>query len=183
MFHRRSWETLTLDQNEYTFNWSTVSAGGVGADFILLYYLLSIIFLYPSQPEYKIADPICTFLFSVLVLGTTLPVTKDVFRTLMEGKHTFLSGDIISLCTVHVLQCRLCFCEGTPQNINFNSVRKLLLSVRGIVAVHSLHMWSLNMTHSLLSVHVVTGKGKVNTANVCCSQSVLSGCGMQQEVT
>ncbi|XP_044230320.1 zinc transporter 2-like [Thunnus albacares] len=80
-------------------------------------------------PEYKVADPICTFLFSVLVLGTTIPVTKDVFRILLEG---------------------------TPQDINLNAVRELLLSVRGVVAAHSLHMWSLNMTHSLLSVHVVT---------------------------
>lgn len=38
------------------------------------------------QPEYQVADPICTFLFSVLVVGTTLPVTKDVLRILMEGK-------------------------------------------------------------------------------------------------
>ncbi|XP_039642563.1 zinc transporter 2-like isoform X2 [Perca fluviatilis] len=80
-------------------------------------------------PEYKAADPICTFLFSVLVLGTTLPVTKDVFRILMEG---------------------------VPQGVPFSTVRELLLSVRGVVGVHSLHMWSLNMTHSLLSVHVAT---------------------------
>lgn len=55
--------------------------------FYYLYYLFLIRFLYPSQPEYKVADPICTFLFSVLVVGTTLPVTKDVCRILMEGKH------------------------------------------------------------------------------------------------
>ncbi|KAM8737830.1 proton-coupled zinc antiporter SLC30A2-like isoform 2-T2 [Acanthopagrus schlegelii] len=78
-------------------------------------------------PEYKVADPICTFLFSVLVVGTTLPITKDVFRILMEG---------------------------SPQDVNMSAVRELLLSVRGVTAVHSLHMWSLNMTHSLLSVHV-----------------------------
>ncbi|KAG8013152.1 Zinc transporter 2 [Nibea albiflora] len=78
-------------------------------------------------PEYKVADPICTFLFSVLVLGTTVPVTKDVFRILMEG---------------------------TPRDVHFSAVRDRLLSVRGVTAVHSLHMWSLNMTHSLLSVHV-----------------------------
>ncbi|XP_023276773.1 zinc transporter 2-like [Seriola lalandi dorsalis] len=80
-------------------------------------------------PEYKVADPICTFLFSVLVLATTFPVTKDIFRILMEA---------------------------TPQDINVNTVRELLLSVRGVVAVHSLHTWSLSMTHSLLSVHAVT---------------------------
>ncbi|KAK9534045.1 hypothetical protein VZT92_009120 [Zoarces viviparus] len=80
-------------------------------------------------PQYKVADPICTFLFSVLVLATTLPVTKDIFRILMEG---------------------------APRDVNFSTVRELLLSVRGVVSVHGLHMWSLNMTHSLLSVHVAT---------------------------
>ncbi|NXE50132.1 ZNT2 protein, partial [Casuarius casuarius] len=30
------------------------------------------------KPEYKIVDPICTFLFSVLVLGTTLSILRDV---------------------------------------------------------------------------------------------------------
>uniref|UniRef100_UPI003AAF47A3 proton-coupled zinc antiporter SLC30A2-like n=1 Tax=Centroberyx gerrardi TaxID=166262 RepID=UPI003AAF47A3 len=78
-------------------------------------------------PEFKIADPICTFLFSVLVLGTTLTVTKDVLRILMEG---------------------------SPQDLNFNTVRETLLSVSGVKATHNLHMWGLSMSHSLLSVHV-----------------------------
>lgn len=37
------------------------------------------------QPEYKVADPICTFLFSAFVLCTTLTILRDVFRILMEG--------------------------------------------------------------------------------------------------
>ncbi|XP_047466358.1 zinc transporter 2-like [Mugil cephalus] len=78
-------------------------------------------------PEYKVADPICTFLFSFLVVGTTIPVTKDVFRILMEG---------------------------SPQGVSFSAVRERLLSVRGVVGVHSLRMWSLNLNRSLLSVHV-----------------------------
>lgn len=58
----------------------------------LFWFLLFVktVFLFSSQPEYKVADPICTFLFSVLVVGTTLPITKDVFRILMEGKHWVL---------------------------------------------------------------------------------------------
>ncbi|XP_053289923.1 proton-coupled zinc antiporter SLC30A2 [Pleuronectes platessa] len=82
-------------------------------------------------PEYKVADPICTFLFSVLVLGTTLPVTKDVLRILMQG---------------------------APRDTSFSAVRESLLSVGGVVAVHSLHMWSLNTSNALLSVHVVSEK-------------------------
>nr|XP_054604137.1 zinc transporter 2 isoform X2 [Nothobranchius furzeri] len=37
------------------------------------------------RPEYKVADPICTFLFSIFVLCTTLTILRDVFRILMEG--------------------------------------------------------------------------------------------------
>lgn len=37
------------------------------------------------EPKWKIADPICTFLFSVLVIATTLPITIDCMRILMEG--------------------------------------------------------------------------------------------------
>ena len=38
------------------------------------------------QPEYKIADPICTFLFSVLVLLTTISILRDALNVLMEGE-------------------------------------------------------------------------------------------------
>lgn len=42
---------------------------------------------HPPQPEYKYVDPICTFLFSVLVLGTTLTILRDVLLVLMEGRE------------------------------------------------------------------------------------------------
>ncbi|XP_027855770.1 zinc transporter 2-like [Xiphophorus couchianus] len=81
-------------------------------------------------PEYKVADPLCTFLFSVVVVGTTLPVSKDVFRILMEG---------------------------APQGVG--SVREQLLSVGKVKAVNGLHTWSLNMDHSLLSAHIAIDEG------------------------
>ncbi|NXJ69317.1 ZNT2 protein, partial [Rostratula benghalensis] len=37
------------------------------------------------KPEYKYVDPICTFFFSALVLGTTLTILRDVLLVLMEG--------------------------------------------------------------------------------------------------
>ncbi|XP_023208834.1 zinc transporter 2-like isoform X2 [Xiphophorus maculatus] len=81
-------------------------------------------------PEYKVADPLCTFLFSVVVVGTTLPVSKAVFRILMEG---------------------------APQGVG--SVREQLLSVGEVKAVNGLHTWSLNMDHSLLSAHIAIDEG------------------------
>ncbi|NWW05245.1 ZNT8 protein, partial [Oreocharis arfaki] len=38
------------------------------------------------KPQYKIADPICTFVFSIFVLATTIPILRDILSVLMEGK-------------------------------------------------------------------------------------------------
>ncbi|XP_036208313.1 zinc transporter 2 [Myotis myotis] len=79
------------------------------------------------KPEYKYVDPICTFIFSILVLGTTLTILRDVILVLMEG---------------------------TPKGVDFTAVRDLLLSVEGVEALHSLHIWALTVTQPVLSVHI-----------------------------
>ncbi|XP_050995168.1 zinc transporter 2 [Labeo rohita] len=79
------------------------------------------------RPEYKVADPICTFLFSVFVLGTTITILRDVFRILMEG---------------------------APKGIEFNSVKEVLLSLKAVKAMHSLHLWALTIGQSMVSVHI-----------------------------
>ncbi|KFP26604.1 Zinc transporter 2, partial [Colius striatus] len=84
------------------------------------------------KPEYKYMDPICTFLFSALVLGTTLTILRDVLLVLMEG---------------------------TPKGMDFNAVRETLLAVAGVEAVHSLHIWALTATQPLLSVHIAINAG------------------------
>ncbi|KAF6111465.1 solute carrier family 30 member 2 [Phyllostomus discolor] len=79
------------------------------------------------KPEYKFVDPICTFLFSILVLGTTLTILRDVILVLMEG---------------------------TPKGVDFTAVRDLLLAVEGVEALHSLHIWALTVAQPVLSVHI-----------------------------
>ncbi|KAM8977285.1 proton-coupled zinc antiporter SLC30A2 [Pelodytes ibericus] len=79
------------------------------------------------KPEYKIIDPICTFLFSVLVLATTLTILRDVLLVLMEG---------------------------TPKGVDFNLVKDTLLSINGVKALHSLHIWALTVSQPVLSVHI-----------------------------
>ncbi|NXO33629.1 ZNT8 protein, partial [Locustella ochotensis] len=37
------------------------------------------------KPQYKIADPICTFVFSIFVLATTITILRDILTVLMEG--------------------------------------------------------------------------------------------------
>uniref|UniRef100_A0A8D2IZX4 Solute carrier family 30 member 2 n=1 Tax=Varanus komodoensis TaxID=61221 RepID=A0A8D2IZX4_VARKO len=79
------------------------------------------------KPEYKYVDPVCTFLFSVLVLGTTLSILRDVVLVLMEG---------------------------TPKGVDFNTVKNILLSISGVKDLHSLHIWALTVSHPVLSVHI-----------------------------
>jgi zinc transporter 2 len=46
--------------------------------------LIAAIVIY-FEPSYKIADPICTFFFSLLVIITTIPTLKDCLYVLMEA--------------------------------------------------------------------------------------------------
>ncbi|VDO03593.1 unnamed protein product [Rodentolepis nana] len=81
------------------------------------------------KPAYKIADPICTFIFSVLVLLTTVNILKDAMNILMEG---------------------------VPKSLNFAEVRSSLKTIPGIVEVHNLRIWSLTMNKTAVSVHLAT---------------------------
>lgn len=86
---------------------------------------------YLFQPKYKLADPICTFIFSVLVLITTISILRDTMNVLMEG---------------------------TPKGLDFNEVRDALYSIPGVVEVHNLRMWSLTISKTACSVHLAVGK-------------------------
>ena len=51
---------------------------------VISYFILNSMLSF--QPEYKIADPICTFVFSILVIITTIKVLRDIGYILLEGK-------------------------------------------------------------------------------------------------
>ncbi|VDM07071.1 unnamed protein product [Wuchereria bancrofti] len=77
--------------------------------------------------DWKLADPLCTFLFSVIVLFTSVTVIRDIFFILMEG---------------------------TPAHINYGNLQNDLLNINGVRTLHSLHVWSLNMDKTALAVHL-----------------------------
>ncbi|XP_066986585.1 proton-coupled zinc antiporter SLC30A2-like isoform X1 [Macrobrachium rosenbergii] len=78
-------------------------------------------------PEYKIADPICTFIFSVLVIITTIPIMRDLSHVLMEG---------------------------TPHGTDYATVSNNLMTIQGVKMVHSLHIWALTLDKNACSVHL-----------------------------
>ncbi|CAH7124197.1 Slc30a8 [Phodopus roborovskii] len=94
--------------------------------------LISALIIY-FKPDYKIADPVCTFIFSILVLVSTIMILKDFSILLMEG---------------------------VPKGLSYNSVKELILKVDGVMSVHNLHIWSLTVNQVILSVHVATAASK-----------------------
>ncbi|XP_073993060.1 proton-coupled zinc antiporter SLC30A2-like isoform X4 [Rhodnius prolixus] len=83
-------------------------------------------------PTWKIVDPICTFLFSILVLITTFAIIKEAIVVLMEGM---------------------------PKDVDFNDVLNTFLSIEGVVAVHNLRIWALTLDKTALAAHVVIKPG------------------------
>ncbi|XP_046743164.1 zinc transporter 2-like [Diprion similis] len=80
-----------------------------------------------QYPNAKIADPICTCIFALIVLFTTVPVLRDSLNVLMEG---------------------------FPHHFDYTDVLKTLSSIEGVQNAHNLHIWSLTMDKYALAVHL-----------------------------
>ncbi|KAI9272019.1 cation efflux protein [Sporodiniella umbellata] len=79
------------------------------------------------RPDLTIVDPLCTFVFSILVLYTTYHLVKDSLAVLMEG---------------------------VPGNIHPELIEKSLLELPGVIAVHDLHVWTLSPGKYSLTAHI-----------------------------
>lgn len=49
--------------------------------------------------------------------------------------------------------------EGTPSDVNLESVREAITKIPGVTAVHDLHVWALTSGYNAMSVHVVAKDG------------------------
>ena len=83
-----------------------------------------IIFFWPNL---SIADPICTFIFSVIVGYTTIKILRDCIGVLMEG---------------------------SPMEFDLESLEYDLNNIEGAIEVHDLHVWSLSLGKLSLSCHL-----------------------------
>ncbi|XP_060575091.1 proton-coupled zinc antiporter SLC30A2-like isoform X2 [Ruditapes philippinarum] len=92
--------------------------------------LIAALFIY-FKPEWKLADPICTFVFSVIVIGTTIAILRDILLVLMEG---------------------------TPRHLDFKTIHQSLKSIPEVEDIHDLRIWSLSMDKIALSVHIAVSK-------------------------
>ena len=83
-----------------------------------------IIFLFPN---FSIADPICTYIFSIIVGLTTVRILKDCLFVLMEG---------------------------SPVAIDIEELENDLKNINGVKEIHDLHVWSLSIGKMSLSCHI-----------------------------
>ncbi|XP_069673907.1 proton-coupled zinc antiporter SLC30A2-like isoform X2 [Periplaneta americana] len=84
------------------------------------------------KPSWILIDPICTFLFSILVLITTFAIIKDTMLVLMEG---------------------------IPKGMDFTLVMDTFLKIDGVVRVHNLRIWALSMNKTALAAHLAIAPG------------------------
>ncbi|KAI8092815.1 cation efflux family-domain-containing protein [Halteromyces radiatus] len=88
------------------------------------------------KPEYGFVDPLCTFLFSMIVMYTTYHLVRDSLVVLMEG---------------------------VPHHLDVEKLETSLLGLKRVIGVHDLHIWTLSPGKMALSVHL-TVNPLVNTA-------------------
>lgn len=86
----------------------------------------AIIYFFPGA---SIVDPICTYIFSIIVVFTTVRIVKDCITILMES---------------------------TPTDIDLQELEKDLKSIEGVTEIHDLHVWCLSLGKVSLSCHITS---------------------------
>ncbi|XP_050355917.1 zinc transporter 2-like [Nymphalis io] len=78
-------------------------------------------------PDAKVVDPVCTFVFGVLVLLTSARVVRDALAMLMQA---------------------------VPAHFRYRECVASLSAVNGVRHVHSVHAWALSTHHTVLTAHI-----------------------------
>jgi len=102
-----------------------------------------------DHDTFALADPICTLIFSVLVMYTTYSIMKDVFEVLMMA---------------------------TPQNINLAELQHKIMRTSNLITdVHCLHVWAITKgVNAMTCVITVQSEMKEGVKEPICQQSLLN---------
>ena len=92
-------------------------------------------------PQFWYADPLCTFLFSFIVVFTTIPIIKNIITVMMEG---------------------------APKQINIEELREDIRNECGndIVDLHDLHVWTISVGKVSMTGHIQSLKPLKTLAQV-----------------
>ena len=117
---------------------------------------ITIYLLQDTHPRIRIFDPICTFIFAIIVLCTTIPVSSDCLNVLMEA---------------------------APKNIDIKSLYYDLQKVIGVVNVHDIHIWNISIGRPSISLHILSDlpQKTLEQATLLCKKYGIHHCTIQVE--
>jgi zinc transporter 2 len=117
---------------------------------------LIIYFYQDTHPGVRIVDPICTFCFAIVVLCTTLPVSRDCFYVLLES---------------------------TPRDLDIESLYNDLSSINGVISVHDIHLWNISIGRPSIALHIICNNPKdiLKIASQTCKNYGIKHCTIQAE--
>lgn len=104
----------------------------IAGDMVQSIGVISAAVIIKLKPDWVIADPISTYLFSVLVLMTTVPIFFECTRIIME--------------------C-------APDDVDTVALYNDILQLKTIEEVHDFHVWALAGGKYVMSIHVRSGFG------------------------
>ncbi|KAL9706779.1 hypothetical protein quinque_010297 [Culex quinquefasciatus] len=118
-------------------------------DFIQSVGVLLAAIVIKFAPNLKIFDPICTFLFSVIVLVTTVRIFRDSMRILLDA---------------------------VPSSVSLDKLSTELGCIAGVKAVHDLNVWSVSMGLNVMTVHLMVDP-IANTAEILVAANTIARSG------
>ena len=79
------------------------------------------------RPDWHVVDPICTFIFTILCIFTTIPIFRDCVSILMEA---------------------------TPKDVDVIECFQDVLNLNEVEEIHDFHVWTLSMGKLSMSGHI-----------------------------
>lgn len=106
----------------------------------------TVIYIWPSA---RIADPICTFVFSIIVCVTVYPIMKNCIKILMEG---------------------------SPEEVELEDLKKEIMHCDKdqTIEFHDFHLWSISSGKYAMTAHVICEKDPMRilkTITQICNQN------------
>jgi zinc transporter 2 len=98
----------------------------LGDMFLSLGVCIAAIIIY-FKPEYTLADPICTYLFSIIVFVTVTPITRNCVSVLMES---------------------------APNNVDIEQIISQIRNETAATEIHDFHLWQISVGRYALSCHI-----------------------------
>lgn len=85
-----------------------------------------------AKPNWLVVDLICTLVFALVALSTTIPMLRNIYCILLES---------------------------TPREIDVDRLENDLKCMEGIKDVHDMHVWTLTVGKTVLACHVIAEAG------------------------